>query len=289
MHVTRYRTVAAATAGVLAAGTVGLATMLAPAASAAPRDVVHVRIDKGHVVHLPSQLRPGMHRFEVKAAKGSELQLAHKRAGYSDRELARDINAAMGQGNIAALKRFERNVTLLGGIDASPGHPGVMYASLTRGSYVAVDVNVPASPSKISHFRISGRHLSGAAPSGPVIRATQAVNFAARPASIPRKGWLTFANQSSENHFVEIARLQPGKTIADFKAWIDASNAGQNLQPPIDQSVDLTSGNLGPRHRMTWHYQLPAGNYVLTCFWPDADMGGMPHAFMGMYRALTVR
>ena len=36
-------------------------------------------------------------------------------------------------------------------------------------------------------------------------------------------------------------------------------------------------------------YRLPKGNYVLTCFWPDASMGGMPHAFMGMYRVVKVR
>ena len=37
------------------------------------------------------------------------------------------------------------------------------------------------------------------------------------------------------------------------------------------------------------NYRLPRGNYVLVCFWPDASMGGMPHAFMGMYRGIKVK
>jgi hypothetical protein len=39
---------------------------------------------------------------------------------------------------------------------------------------------------------------------------------------------------------------------------------------------------------MTLKYRLPAGRYVMVCFWPDADMGGTPHAFLGMYRGLKV-
>lgn len=51
----------------------------------------------------------------------------------------------------------------------------------------------------------------------------------------------------------------------------------------------LDTGVVSPGHRMALEYQLPKGHHVLTCFWPDAEMGGMPHMFMGMYRALDVR
>ena len=40
---------------------------------------------------------------------------------------------------------------------------------------------------------------------------------------------------------------------------------------------------------MAMNYSLPRGDYVLVCFWPDANMGGMPHAFMGMYRGIKVK
>ena len=40
---------------------------------------------------------------------------------------------------------------------------------------------------------------------------------------------------------------------------------------------------------MTADYKLPKGNYVMLCFWPDATMGGMPHAFMGMIREIKLK
>jgi hypothetical protein len=36
------------------------------------------------------------------------------------------------------------------------------------------------------------------------------------------------------------------------------------------------------------NYRLPRGEYVMLCWWPDAEMGGMPHVFMGMHRAITL-
>jgi hypothetical protein len=50
----------------------------------------------------------------------------------------------------------------------------------------------------------------------------------------------------------------------------------------------LDTGVLSPGKSMSFSYRLPRGNYVLMCFWPDADMGGTPHVLMGMYRGLRV-
>jgi hypothetical protein len=33
---------------------------------------------------------------------------------------------------------------------------------------------------------------------------------------------------------------------------------------------------------------VPAGKYLLACFWPDDDTG-MPHFFMGMWKLVRVR
>jgi hypothetical protein len=33
---------------------------------------------------------------------------------------------------------------------------------------------------------------------------------------------------------------------------------------------------------------MPAGRYVVACYWPDDDTG-MPHAFMGMFKLITLR
>jgi hypothetical protein len=51
----------------------------------------------------------------------------------------------------------------------------------------------------------------------------------------------------------------------------------------------MDSGVLSPGRVATFKYNLPKGNYALMCFWPDAEMGGTPHAFMGMLRGITVK
>lgn len=107
--------------------------------------------------------------------------------------------------------------------------------------------------------------------------------------TVLRPGVHKFVVRAAGNHFIEMGRLLPGKTVADFKAWIEATKEGQNVPPPIDESASMDTPALSPGHSITWHYKLPRGNYVLACFWPDADMGGMPHAFMGMYRGIKLR
>jgi hypothetical protein len=34
-------------------------------------------------------------------------------------------------------------------------------------------------------------------------------------------------------------------------------------------------------------YDLPAGEYLLACFWPDR-FTGMPHFFMGMWKLINL-
>lgn len=102
--------------------------------------------------------------------------------------------------------------------------------------------------------------------------------------AIPRHAWLRFKNRADKFHFVLMATLLTGKTLADFA---DSLKGGG--RPPVDVRVGIDSGVMSPGHDMATKYRLRRGDYVLTCFWPDASMGGMPHAFIGMYRLVRVR
>jgi len=95
-------------------------------------------------------------------------------------------------------------------------------------------------------------------------------------------------NHTDQNHFVGLVRLKKGKTAKDFGAWIDAAMEGEEGPPPVDFSVALDGGVVSPGHTVAMNYKLPKGDYILVCFWPDASMGGMPHAFMGMYRGIKL-
>ena len=48
----------------------------------------------------------------------------------------------------------------------------------------------------------------------------------------------------------------------------------------------METGTLSPGRSMTVDYDLPAGQYVVMCFFPDPKMGGMPHSLMGMLRMI---
>ena len=287
-------TIASVSAGVLAAGTIatGAVALTAGAADAATTATTHVRV-RDHVVSMPDTLRPGVHRFVVRSPQDASFQIIRKDRGYTEAELVHDVNAGLNSNtpDLKALKRFERHVTLLGGVSSSAGHPGRMWANLSRGRYIAVDTNTHhTTRAQLHEIQVRGMRVPGTLPSGHRIAAIDEASWAPRPKSIPTRGVLRFVNRSTDNHFIAMGRLLPGKTVADFKAWVDAVKQGQNVPPPIDESApSLGSGVVSPGHRFAFRYHLPAGHYILTCWWPDSGMGGMPHAFMGMYRQLNVR
>ena len=62
-------------------------------------------------------------------------------AGYSPEDAARDIEKGLDGGNVKAIKRFEANVTLLGGVSATQDKAGKFAVDLPTGDYWALDVN----------------------------------------------------------------------------------------------------------------------------------------------------
>jgi hypothetical protein len=294
MSLSRSRVAIVSALGMLAAAAFTTATATAAgAASTAP--TIKVFITKGHDVRMTTHLRPGVHRFAVRSARSASFQIAWARPGYTRAELSRDVNAGLNadEANLKALKRFERNVTLLGGVPSKPGERGVLFVDLPAGRYFAVDTNAHVQKaSDILTVRVGGLRLSGAMPRATAtVRAIHETDWAPNPKTVATRGLLRFTNASQDNHFIDIAPLAPGRTMKDFTAWMDKVTKGEDAgPPPIDmQATSLDTGAVSPGHTMTMRYSLPKGDYVMLCWWPDAEMGGMPHAFMGMYRGLKVR
>ena len=279
----------------LAAGalSLGLATTALSAATvggaqAAEAPTVRVHITKYHNVKMPTRIRPGVHRFVVHSTRAAGFQLVRPHVGYTKREFARDVATMFDSPKV--LRRFERNVELLGGVSSRPGEPGVMWARVPAGHYWVVDT-MPEKllPKKVLDLRSAGMRLSGTLPGAATLRAINETDFAQRPASIPGSGRLVLRNNSVDNHFFGISKLLPGKTMKDFEAWLDDAMKGENSAPPVSFDTGLETGVVGPGRAMSLKYDLPPGNYVMVCWWPDADMDNMPHVFMGMYRGLRVR
>lgn len=257
-------------------------------AGRAAGQTVQVLVRGNHTVAMPDRIRPGVTKFVVSSRRAAGFQLAQAAPGYTKREAARDINAAFGKNNMRALRRFERNMRLLGGMPSKPGEKARMWVRLQRGTYWALDSNPRVlRPKKIKTFHVTGRPVGGLLP-GKRIAATGEASFAATPKRIARKGVLRFVNRSDVPHFIELVKLAPGKTVADFREWIDNAKQGAQAPPPVMMNTSASTGVISGGERMSFRYRLPRGRYVLTCWWPMSDMGGAPHAFMGMYRGIRV-
>ena len=269
-------------AGALTGGT-------AHAALDAQAGYVPVSITAAHNVVMPPTIQPGVTTFRVTTeAKQSGFQLVQLAAGYTLDAAIADIDAGLEKGKIPALKRFEANTTLLGGVNVAMGKVGKLTVNLPAGSYYAADIE-RNRPSAFTAFTVAGADTGATMPEGTTLRAVKSASWAKNPRSIPRKGTLTFENFSSQNHFVGLIKLKPGKTVEDFGDWIDAQMEGQNGPPPVNFGASFDGNVVGPGHTAAMNYRLSRGSYVLVCFWPDANMGGMPHAFMGMYREIKLK
>lgn len=288
MFVQRMTALAASTA-VLTAGalTGGMAGAAGPAAAReTAATMVSVTIDRSGAVTMPSVVAPGVTTWKITTVRRfSSLQVLSLAPGYTIEQAEEDVNDGLEKGRLKALERFEANTTLLGGAAASSEKAGKLVVDLAPGSYYALDVAKTGSP--WTSFTVSGVDTGAVLPAGKTLRAVDSTSWGKRPKAIPRRGWLRFKNRADQNHFVALAKLSPGTTMADFEAYME--EGGESGPPPLDFRYSVDSGVLSPGHDMAMKYRLPRGTYLLACFWPDASMGGMPHVAMGMYRAIKVR
>ncbi|HSE09775.1 MAG TPA: hypothetical protein VLB29_14010 [Nocardioidaceae bacterium] len=274
-----------ATAGLVAGALAGPAQ----ANTATATQTVEVFVKRDHNVDMSTtELQPGVTKFAISSRRSAGFQIAQAASGYNKREAARDINRAFNENNLRALRRFEANMTLLGGMPTTAKKSATMSVKLAEGTYWALDT-MPRrlDPAKILEFTVAGESVGGRL-SGHVIRATGEHKWGKASPRIPTRGRIVFRNPSSAPHFIAIVKLARGKTMKDFRAWINEQKQGNQSPPPVNFNVTLDTGVITTGQSMAFKYRLPRGRYVLTCWWPDSNMGGMPHALMGMYRGLRV-
>ena len=289
MSMRRRLAVVATALGTVTAGLVAGATVnTADAGSAAAGQTVEVFVKRNHTVAMPTEIRPGVTKFKISSARLAGFQIIQAAPGYTKAQALRDVSAGLGRNRLKALRRFEANVTLLGGMASSAKKSATMTVDLDEGSYWALDT-MPQNvdPAKILSFEVAGDSVGGTL-GGHVIRATGEAEWGKASPRIPTRGVIWFQNRSDANHFIQIIKLAKGKTMKDFRAWLERAKRGDEANPPVNFRVSVDSGVISGGESMAFRYRLPRGRYVLLCWWPDADMGGMPHAMMGMARGLKV-
>jgi hypothetical protein len=219
--------------------------------------------------------------------------------GYSYNKFRKDV-AAFGASegpkgpSKAGLKHLNTaldNTNVYGGLEVGKGQTGNGTVSLdTAGTYYVFNDsgNVPGKgPTKLT--------VSGAKAHRAPVHSTATVK-ALTPdrwggdSSLPAKGTITFKNVSKgmhkSPHFIDMERVKPGTTRKEI---IDFLQSGAKGAPPFGlPGPSLDTDIVGPGHSMTVSYKMHPGTYGVLCFFPD-PMTGIPHAFMGMVKVVTLK
>ena len=123
-----------------------------------------------------------------------------------------------------------------------------------------------------------------AAPEAPQVVVVHAKDFAFTAPKTIKSGATTFrlVNDGKELHHLSVIRLQKGKTMADFVAFMKKPG------PPFGWFTEVGGPNPAlPGGSVDATLTLEPGNYVVACFIPSVGESA-PHLMKGMINALTV-
>jgi hypothetical protein len=278
------RTAAATLAAATAATAVGVIGATAPVVASADTPPAAVTVTlAGHGITMEpgSTLPAGKVYFVVKAPKGEHtLQLARLHTGYTQKQAKHDVDAAFS-GNVKAVRRVDKNVDWLGGDDATPGHPGKFAVDLTPGAYLATDQDSPA----IMDFDVVASPSSYRTLYPSSFVTTKNNRFHTHTdLALPHAGWMKFHNNAVEPHMFVFQHVQQSTTKQDVRDYV----ASGSQKPPswgLREATD--AGVISPGTTEVFHYSLPAGKYLVACFWPSKQ-NGMPHFAMGMWKLVEL-
>jgi hypothetical protein len=282
----RTRAVAAATAVVSAAALALVAAAPAEAATAVP--TVKVRMSDSSITFSGggattsggvTTLHAGRYRFHVVSAGGDHiLQLLRFRNGYTPQQAQQDFPNAF-EGNVAAVQRVDNGVVFLGGADAAPKHPGTMVVKIRATQMMAIDQNGDATAMV---------NVVGTAPAQKKVAHSGTYSAFSYgwgvSRHLPASGMVKFANSADQPHFLVLQHVKDSTTNAKVRRFIKGGLQG-NPSWGLRESSD--SGVVSPGKSQLFSYDLPAGKYLLMCFWPDY-FTGMPHVNMGMWKLVTL-
>jgi hypothetical protein len=270
---------AAVTAVSLSAATVvGTSPAGASARAGIPTVTVHVGGGKIGFVSGNSTLHAGRITFRAITGSGSHgLQIIRLHHGYSLAQAGPDFGKAFS-GDTAAIARLDDNVSFRGGVGVSPSKPGVFTVTLRAGHFYFLDLNSNA---------LKAFTVVGALTRRPNVAHQSRIDafsygFTSDPLTIPASGTVFFFNHADQPHFLEMQHVKDGTTAAQVRRFIKNGAQGN---PPWGLRGGAGSGVLSPNYGEMMRYDLPAGEYLLACFWPDR-FTGMPHFFMGMWKLI---
>ena len=227
----------------------------------------------------PKRLRPGRVRMSVTG--NGVVEIAMFKRGYDAADFAKDVNKFGAKNNIKALKRAVANTQILGGFAGGGSGTIVLpragsytpFALGARGVVLGDPIVVRGKKRSSSAPDTDGRILAKAGPAW------------GGASTLPAEGRFLFKNKRTTGvpHFVLLQQVVEGTTNDQVLEYLQS---GSEAPPSFGMPASMETGSLSPGRSMTVNYDLPPGQYVIMCFFPDPEMGGMPHSLMGMLRMI---
>jgi hypothetical protein len=291
---------------IVASASLGIAGLGAGTAISAPHAVKAVAATpklkifgtkKKLKVSGPTSFQPGT--VALTLTGHALVDVASFKKGYSYGKLVKDLTAfgasegknGPSKSGLKHLNNAIAHTTLYGGLGAHGGQVTRGTVSLDKPGtyYLYNDTNdVPGKhPVKLT---VSGSKAHRApVKSTATVKALTADRWGG-DSTLPAKGTITFKNVSAGKHksphFIDMVRVKKGTSRKDVINYFTSGESGPPSfglpGPTIDSDV------LGSGESMTISYKAHAGSYALLCFFPD-PITGMPHAFMGMVKIVTLK
>ncbi len=266
-------------AGIVVASTSALVAgfLLVPAAASSERieaasQSITIKVAKKAIKIQGTQgLRAG--RVEITAKGKGVAEVLMFERGYEFKDFQHDV-AKSGHGDMPALRRAIAHTVFLGGV--APGTSGTVTLP-HPGEYTVFSFGAPGVHRTMSvsgHENAPSTHVDG------TIIAVRGPGWAGA-SELPAAGTFVFKNKDrTVPHFVVLQQVVEGTTTDQVLGALQSEEQGP--PPPFMLKANLETASLSFGHKMTMDYDLPPGQYVVMCFFPDPRMHGMPHALMGM-------
>jgi hypothetical protein len=242
---------------------------------------------------LPAEIPAGYVNVTLKNTGKESHQIGFVKLGSMT---FAQFKTAASTTNIAAIKP---GTVFLGGPNgADPGKQTSAIVKLDPGNY-AVVCFIPANSDgkpHAAHGMVSAvKVVTTDASSENAPKAVSTITLGdfsfTLPAGFTGKGLVDISNQGAEVHEMVMVKLNPGKTLADAKAFfLVPPGTPPPAGPPPFVSITGLGGitGLSPQQHAWLDMNLTPGNYVLICFFPDPKKGGIPHALEGMTKEFAI-
>ncbi len=274
-----------------AAAALGAAVAVAPApalaASTAPPQITVTLTEGAMKTSGATTLPTGPVRFKLRSVDDDHaMSVIRLKKGYTLAKLVADSEAYSDDPRAAAaanLRRLAAKVDFLGGVDLGIDDSATMTLTLKPGRYYISDQTDDGS--RFRRVTITSRKGKSVA-----VKPTATVTMTERhqftgDTTLPKKGSIKIANAAQTPGRLYIAtfqRVKPGTTVDDIKAL-----AGPDADPSIFLEGAFGTDLLSPGRSEILTYSMPAGSYAVQCIIPSDT--GMPHAFTGMVRIVTLK